>query len=227
MTGRRSTMRKVGKWVGLVTCLLILGGTAVTWGRGRRLSIKRARCDIVVGRGGAACYWWTERTQVMLLLDESLAVEARIEVFEREMAGEYEWTRCWPGFEWDWWGGQVVIPFWLLLLLAAFPTSSMWRHDRRRIPSSRCGKCGRNLTGNSSGVCPECATPAPADRRRGMARGEIVLPAVCAELQQARRRGGVRGTLKRAGLVGCLVIAAVGASTTTLLPRPLTNAYVA
>jgi len=31
--------------------------------------------------------------------------------------------------------------------------------DARRIESGHCKKCGYDLTGNVSGVCPECGTP--------------------------------------------------------------------
>jgi len=37
-------------------------------------------------------------------------------------------------------------------------TAALWWLDRR-IPTGHCQKCGYNLTGNVSGVCPECGTP--------------------------------------------------------------------
>ena len=32
--------------------------------------------------------------------------------------------------------------------------------SRKRCSDSRCQECGYDLTGNESGVCPECGTPA-------------------------------------------------------------------
>jgi len=45
-------------------------------------------------------------------------------------------------------------------LFAIYPTIYFlrrWR-TRRRIPPGHCPKCSYNLTGNTSGVCPECGT---------------------------------------------------------------------
>jgi len=54
----------------------------------------------------------------------------------------------------------VAVPHWLLfVLLAAYPTFSFVRGPLRRWRRKRAGtclKCGYNLTGNESGICPEC-----------------------------------------------------------------------
>ena len=49
------------------------------------------------------------------------------------------------------------LPLWIPLLLIAFPTAIIWWRDRR-IPPGHCQHCGYSLTGNTSGVCPECGT---------------------------------------------------------------------
>lgn len=54
-------------------------------------------------------------------------------------------------------GSRVVwLPLWIPLLFAAATTAFLWR-DRRRVPPGHC-RCGYDLTGNTSGVCPECGT---------------------------------------------------------------------
>lgn len=53
---------------------------------------------------------------------------------------------------------QVIIPLWIPLLAVAIVNSILWRIDRRN-PETGCDGCGYNLTGNISGVCPECGTP--------------------------------------------------------------------
>ena len=58
----------------------------------------------------------------------------------------------------------VVVPFWVVLLAAGIPTAWLWRRDRRS-PKGHCRKCGYNLTGNTSGVCPECGHTTPAANR--------------------------------------------------------------
>ncbi|MFH1746135.1 MAG: hypothetical protein ABIG44_03720 [Planctomycetota bacterium] len=50
----------------------------------------------------------------------------------------------------------VVVPLWMPFVTLAAPTAFLWWRDRRRIPPGHCRKCGYNLTGNVSGVCPEC-----------------------------------------------------------------------
>jgi len=70
------------------------------------------------------------------------------------------------------------MPLWLPLVVATVLTATLWWRDRRRIPPGHCQKCGYNLTGNVSGVCPECGTAVAETRGRGDAvtrgRGEAV-----------------------------------------------------
>jgi hypothetical protein len=55
---------------------------------------------------------------------------------------------------------HIVIPLWMLLVLwAAYPAIAFARRlldHRRRRKRNQCVHCGYNLTGNVSGVCPEC-----------------------------------------------------------------------
>jgi hypothetical protein len=53
-------------------------------------------------------------------------------------------------------GGPFVnIPLWAPLLLAGMPTFWFWLRGRCKKPG-HCQRCGYDLTGNTSGVCPEC-----------------------------------------------------------------------
>jgi hypothetical protein len=56
----------------------------------------------------------------------------------------------------------VYIPCWLLLGIAAIPTALLWWRRRRRYSPGHCRECGYNLTGNTSGRCPECGSPIQA-----------------------------------------------------------------
>lgn len=66
----------------------------------------------------------------------------------------------------------------LMLLLNRFPHHGYDEVEYRQNYShdpSRCGKCGYNLTGNASGVCPECGwklTRSFFDPRRNRSDGE-------------------------------------------------------
>jgi hypothetical protein len=51
---------------------------------------------------------------------------------------------------------ELYFPLWLLFLLVAIPTGFLFWRDYRRIPEGHCQACGYNLTGNTSGICPEC-----------------------------------------------------------------------
>ena len=43
-------------------------------------------------------------------------------------------------------------------ILAGVAVGREVARDRTRIPPQSCRQCGYNLTGNTSGVCPECGT---------------------------------------------------------------------
>jgi hypothetical protein len=62
---------------------------------------------------------------------------------------------------------NLVLPAWLVVAAtAALPLArAVWhvRAARRRRPG-HCPACGYDLTGNVSGVCPECGTPGFATR---------------------------------------------------------------
>lgn len=52
----------------------------------------------------------------------------------------------------------IVFPAWVPLTLSlVLPV--VWGVRRRKAMKGACRACGYDLTGNTSGVCPECATP--------------------------------------------------------------------
>ncbi len=71
-----------------------------------------------------------------------------------------------------WHTREVTLPFWALFLLAAFPAGLLGARACRRVRwlrTGRCLGCGYDLTGNTSGVCPECGTPAERASSEGAA----------------------------------------------------------
>jgi hypothetical protein len=60
--------------------------------------------------------------------------------------------------------------FWLFVLTPLAGVASAWLLVRlrnrllRRRPRTNCLECGYNLTGNVSGMCPECGAEVPACR---------------------------------------------------------------
>jgi len=55
----------------------------------------------------------------------------------------------------------VRVPLLIPFLIVAIATAYLWERDRR-APRGHCVACGYDLTGNTSGVCPECGAPAPS-----------------------------------------------------------------
>jgi hypothetical protein len=53
---------------------------------------------------------------------------------------------------------DVMVPLWSVFAVLALPTVFLWYRDRRP-PRGHCQRCGYNLKGNLSGVCPECGDP--------------------------------------------------------------------
>ncbi len=60
----------------------------------------------------------------------------------------------WPKYEQRIHTHQLFVPLWIPTLLIAIPSFLLWRRNRK-LPEGHCN-CGYNLTGNMSGVCPEC-----------------------------------------------------------------------
>jgi hypothetical protein len=65
-----------------------------------------------------------------------------------------------PPLIYHWW--SLIAPLWALVVgLALLPAIRFrWLVQRKARPG-HCYKCGHNLTGNVSGVCPECGKPIP------------------------------------------------------------------
>ena len=56
-------------------------------------------------------------------------------------------------------GGPHSIPLWIPFAAVGAPTVVLWFLGRRRPKPGHCRRCGYNLTGNTSGICPECGEP--------------------------------------------------------------------
>ena len=65
----------------------------------------------------------------------------------------------------------LTVPLWIPFLLAAFLLMAFlrWLDHRLRILPGCCQRCGDDLTGNLSGVCPECGV---AVSKRGATEAE-------------------------------------------------------
>jgi hypothetical protein len=148
---------RILKWAGLVLLLLIW----VAWAASRwwNLSYSREYGPMrPAGQEGRVVWYARAATQVGLS-GGCLRVSRGASSIRK---GQWLLVR-WPVPGWDWrvysyqgfgyWNFRL--PLWIPFLLFVIPTPFLWWRDRR-LPPGHCQKCGYNLTGNLSGVCPEC-----------------------------------------------------------------------
>jgi hypothetical protein len=131
------------KWVLTISSLLVLISIAVSieW---RILYIFRAKS--VCLECGALSY----RDFIVSVHDSSALLISKA---ERSWAPRGWWPRYFVrpiGRD-----IHLSIPLWMPLVVSAVPTIWLFWGDRRR-PAPRACRCGYDLTGNTSGRCPEC-----------------------------------------------------------------------
>ena len=147
MTRKPSRLRRWMKWVGLVGCAVIV----VAWVVNIRWTIGYSvgKLDFRLGAGRIG-YDFGVRP-IPIRRSPGLDI--------RPFGGGY-WRRChyWVMFHsLRQWGYSVRLPLWMPLVALAIPTAILWYRDRQPKPG-HCQQCGYDLTGNESGVCPECGT---------------------------------------------------------------------
>lgn len=144
-------IRRILKWAGVVGCTAI-GAAAIAswwiaWGYNVCKSPGGAGWGFGVGRGGI----------VLCVGAETMYGHGWYCYKLRPIDRGVRWSPYYRNFAprrvWD-----VGTPLWIPFLLTATPTAFLLWRDRRRIPPGHCLKCGYNLKGNVSGVCPECGT---------------------------------------------------------------------
>ena len=67
-------------------------------------------------------------------------------------------------FAWNFWradSGDFQVPLYAVFLAVAGPTLLVWRFWPKPPKPGHC-RCGYDLTGNTSGVCPECGVEVQA-----------------------------------------------------------------
>lgn len=156
---RVSHFRRTVKWAGLVAsatfavawvamphfCWFIPGGAAVLWADSDSISVGLLKDAVVEARTP----WGRFGTNPVFVPAQSTPA-----FFQRPA-----WLAASPGT-------PAVIhcefaqffraPIWALLLAFLIPTAFFWYRDYRRNPRGFCQACGYDLTGNTSGRCPEC-----------------------------------------------------------------------
>ena len=149
---RPPKLRRIAKWVGLGLCVVILclGAWSTTHGLLRGwLSLHSPSRFILITDGQLSVRWgppWDKH-------DPGWSIEPH----------GFSLVLGTPDFYFSSGYWSVQLPLWLPLVIVAIPTAILWHRDR---PPRKgyCLHCGYNLTGNESGVCPECGTKIPSNQ---------------------------------------------------------------
>jgi hypothetical protein len=145
----KQRLRRYAKRAGLCTCLLILVAWAVSlW----------SYSQIAIGER-----WFvasTHRGLTVALFEPTYPL--------RPLGPHFEWQQ-WQGIRFEapelvYYTGAtcLLVPFWLLFLIAALPTALLFYLNRRKIPPGHCSGCEYDLRGIESGICPECGKVNPS-----------------------------------------------------------------
>ena len=155
MIHRPSRVRRIAKWTGVVVCVL----SAVGWGVSLRWAVSWTvlRPDgtalrVGLDRGGVFCANVSPREFTKKHSSGRIIVEPGFRSDRYPLGVGPVWLpkrSKLPGMS------GLSCPIWMLVLPAALPTAFLLYRDRR-YPPGHCQGCGYDLTGNESGVCPEC-----------------------------------------------------------------------
>ena len=161
MTPKQHRLRRVMKWTGLAMCVLISAAWLTSLFRSVGYSAYSIPMCGWVSNGrvysgwvlGDASEWWKPGLHI------------------RSTFYGLPPDRTWP--TWMHWGSHfgldiprvlwgrggeisLTFPLWILLFAVGVPTILAWRRERLLRRSDRCSHCGYNLTGTTTGTCPEC-----------------------------------------------------------------------
>jgi hypothetical protein len=168
-------MRRFGRWMfnGLTVLSLVLCvGACVMWVRSYSTATEATRIrwqrstTFASTRGWLWILCYTNRSEKLNSPTQWFVHERTAWVFEPPLPyGDaelrvYGMTWCADHSGDGSWETNVRWP-WLVLLFGTAPTIWMLRYARRRlrVRPGCCASCRYDLTGNISGVCPECGKP--------------------------------------------------------------------
>ena len=148
MRRRRSRMRRALKWAGLLVCtgLVCMFLASIRW----RVCYVRRTWVVFLQYGALACDYWGHLPPVEQEEHSSFWQPTGWAAYPEGNS----FRRYWFGL-WLWPDFQRGVPLWMPFIALVIPTALLWWRDHR-LPEGHCQSCGYDLTGNTSGVCPEC-----------------------------------------------------------------------
>lgn len=124
------------------TALLVVSTRVGIYGFGKRVDIRLSDGTILVSVHKSLA-WWREGFQIADTWERGIASWGlRLPTYRRD-SWPAEWTR------------RFELPLWIPTL-AAWGLVAVLIFARRGCPPNCCNECGYDLTGNTSGICPEC-----------------------------------------------------------------------
>lgn len=136
---------RIAKWAGLISCAVLVAVYVLSIWKACQFCVPLMHRTVFCGFDGGTLL-------VVVLLDTTYPSPGF-------GVADASYFRLWlehcnfVGF-----GHMAWIPIWMLLAALALPTAFLWRIDRQPIPPGHCKNCSYDLTGNTSGTCPECGT---------------------------------------------------------------------
>jgi len=149
---RRSRMRGPGKWAGLIVCSVLLIGYLATL-RWSRIAVYLGPAEVGLSCGRLYVYFDNSPDRfvpVYCVCDDFASWSEWFGFLSAGLLPSYRSVG--QGY---YWGANC--PLWIPFILVGLPTAWLWYADRRRPAPGAC-RCGYDLTGNTSGRCPECGS---------------------------------------------------------------------
>ena len=160
---RRRWLRGTCKWSGVGACALIVFLWAVSrfWEIGYEFHSRAHNVYFVVSIGNGFAY--TTLQIGRNLPDEVDWPDENDWILDAKPPSEQRWF-WWTDWDqmwvWQGYGYIATFPLWPPLLLIALPTGWLFWSDHTRRKPGLCAQCGYDLTGNTTGRCPECGAVA-------------------------------------------------------------------
>ncbi len=157
-TKKTRRIRRILKWSGVTLCALLLAAWGLSTTSVVRWRSANNRYHFFLGFSGVGLsYWRAAEHWPAAERDYFVGIQRTIPAGwgMKDIVGT-NFIQPAPQLQLTGHKKHVLLPMWLLFPLVAAPTALLFYSDRRRIPPGHCRRCGYNLTGNVSGVCPEC-----------------------------------------------------------------------
>jgi len=140
------------RWLGVTACILIAALWVVSgwWNFGWQTTINGWITPVLRLSCGQIWIDWPQPNAI-IAGHEGFFVSPPYQAFAMN------W-RLWPTYADSGWTRSITIPLVLPLLAILLVSWRLGVIEERRGCSGRCMQCGYDLTGNVTGLCPECGT---------------------------------------------------------------------